>query len=295
LLRCRQERSQGQAPGAPPEGKLASTWIPRGSAGPRPQRSFEMQAHPRPRCGTERMRKMNPLPATFRSQDLCGTHFPPCCPSCSGRVCQRLSGYANARRVQALAPYSCPRAMRPPVSFGCAMHWILALAGAVVGAMAGSASAAFLGLTAGTLLGWQWGRIRTLGRHLEEVEARVRVLQSIQSAGTKATPPAAVQEVVAPSPDAGEPGPPRSVDIPQPAAAQTPPAAAPVHTLAVGSGPEPPTPSIVAGDDDPDSSGASMGGRHTAPAADAIRSTPAGCRSACRCACRCWRPAGWRR
>ncbi len=149
------------------------------------------------------------------------------------------------------------------------MHWILALAGAVVGAMAGSASAAFLGLTAGTLLGWQWGRIRTLGRHLEEVEARVRVLQSIQSAGTKATPPAAVQEVVAPSPDAGEPAPQRSVDIAQPAAAETPPAAAPVHTLAVGSGPEPPTPSIVAGDDDPDSSGASMGGRHTAPAADA--------------------------
>lgn len=62
------------------------------------------------------------------------------------------------------------------------MHWIMALVGSMLGVMAGGGSAAFLGLAAGALLGWQWSRLRALGRQLDEVAARLRVLHSIQAA-----------------------------------------------------------------------------------------------------------------
>ncbi len=82
------------------------------------------------------------------------------------------------------------------------MHLILALAGSILGAMAGAGSATFLGFVAGALVGWQWARLRTLGRHLEDVEARLRVLHSIHAArqGTQAAAPKAPEETAASEP-----------------------------------------------------------------------------------------------
>lgn len=75
------------------------------------------------------------------------------------------------------------------------MHWIMALAGSILGLVAGDGSAAFLGFLAGALLGWQWGRIRALGRRLDAVEARLRALRSSQVARQGAQP---VAEAAAP-------------------------------------------------------------------------------------------------
>lgn len=70
------------------------------------------------------------------------------------------------------------------------MHWLLALVGSLLGLMVGSVHEAFLGLVGGALIGWQWARIRVLGRQMDELESRLRVLHSVQVArqASAATP-----------------------------------------------------------------------------------------------------------
>jgi len=58
------------------------------------------------------------------------------------------------------------------------MHWVLALAGAFLGALAGGADASFLGLCVGALLAWQAARIGELNRRLAALDQQGRVLQA---------------------------------------------------------------------------------------------------------------------
>lgn len=76
------------------------------------------------------------------------------------------------------------------------MHWVLAIVGALLGASAGSASAAFLGLCAGLLLGWQGARIGELRQRLDTLERAGRVelakRAALQSIGARSADAATV-------------------------------------------------------------------------------------------------------
>lgn len=147
------------------------------------------------------------------------------------------------------------------------MPLLTALLGAVFGAMFGGMDAGFLGLVAGALLGWQWARVRDLSRRLGEQEARLRVMQSIQSAGARAAASAAVQDAVVPAPGAVGSAPPQRADAAQAAAAETPATTAAMRTQAVESVVEPPPQRSVAGDDGARPSEMPTAGQRPEPAA----------------------------
>lgn len=117
------------------------------------------------------------------------------------------------------------------------MHWVMALLGAFLGAVAGGIDDTFLGLVAGALIGWQGARLSALRTRVQMVEEEL-VARPEQTAvraiapATAARPPGANQAATAASPTPSTT-----------TAALTP---APAATPSVATATAPPTPDSAA-------------------------------------------------
>ena len=123
------------------------------------------------------------------------------------------------------------------------MHWVMAIVGAMVGAVLGGADSSVLGFFAGILIGWQGVRIAQLRRRIEDAEALVRgasASMTVQARAVALEAVAAVQAAPAPGPATATDAPVAAVAtpvaIPQaaaPPAVSTTPSAPPIRTPVV--------------------------------------------------------------
>jgi uncharacterized membrane protein len=79
------------------------------------------------------------------------------------------------------------------------MHWVLALVGAFLGALAGGIDASFAGLVAGAMIGWQGARLAQLKRRVDTAEQALRYLCEPRVVLPTAAPRAAPLAAAAPA------------------------------------------------------------------------------------------------
>src|SRR5690606_1971573 len=105
------------------------------------------------------------------------------------------------------------------------VHWILAIVGAVVGAVLSAGDAILLGLFAGALLGWQGARLAQLRQRLVELEGGAPVAVPA-TAAPPAPAPVAATAAAAPVAATAAAAPPTPVPTPAAASGAVPPAPA---------------------------------------------------------------------